>query len=99
MYTDNFWFTQKTLKRYEQIEEMRKSLIRGDSICSNEQILLYLCPDNEIEIKNGHHRCFAHFLAGIPLIEGEYSLVEIEKAGRRFFRVKSYKEEQRVFSL
>lgn len=91
MYTDNFWFTQKTLKRQEQIDKMCNSLKRGESICQNEQILLYLCPDNEIEIKNGHHRCFAHFLVGVPLIEGEYNLVEVEENNKRFYSVKNYK--------
>jgi hypothetical protein len=85
MRIDCLWFTQRSLRRFEQITVLIALLTEGGY---SDRIELARCEDGEIEIRNGHHRVVAIWLSGRrELRRGEYLLIEAEKPKNRFGKI------------
>ena len=79
------WFTQRSLKRANQITNMLNHLDDGEF---SERIELRYCPDGEIEINNGHHRVTAIWHSGRRhLNREEYTMIDVDNITPRFGRL------------
>lgn len=86
----DIWLTQRRVNLAKVCQLLKDMPFR-------EKVVLAQCPDNEIEIKNGHHRLTALFFLGrTHLRMCEYTLVSVDKCSVRFGRLEDWCERYRV---
>lgn len=70
----DIWVSQRCLERAEQIPEMVVQLAQGFKL---PKIELIRDANDEIQVKDGHHRLAAHYLYGKRILnKHDYILIE-----------------------
>ena len=83
MLLEELWVTQRQLRRIDQIPVLMTVPV------FDTKIELQRCPDNEVEVVNGHHRLVALWLLGRrKLNRDEFILKEVDEGKHRVGRLK-----------
>ena len=87
---EDLWFTQRSLKRVEQIPRMIACL-QSSEPDGLPPVELHRCDDGQVVIHNGHHRVTAIWLSGRRYLRrDEFHLYEMDSPKRRIAKVERF---------